>query len=96
MLLHHRVNDQTIITRHCITGINNSQHFSSCITGPTAANLLQRPNDGPDRQTDGRTLDSFVDLAPHTMPAVPIIQYATSRSESMHNIFVIRYVSCIL
>jgi len=32
--------------------------------GPTAAN--RRPNDGTDRQTDGRTLASFIDPAAHS------------------------------
>jgi len=38
--------------------------------GPTAANLphpLLLSNDGTDRQTDGRTAGSCLDLVPHTM-----------------------------
>ena len=44
--------------------------------GPTAANLQQRVRwlDGTDRHTDRKTPDSCIDLAPHTMRAMPIKQ----------------------
>jgi len=60
---------------------------------PAAADSLLWAHAGADRRTDGRTPCRFIDSAPHTMRAVPMIYSERAKSCSFWTVLLCRHVN---